>query len=466
MNDKRTKLLSEAPLTKAILTMSLPVVMGMMVQVLYNLVDTFFIGRLGDPNQLAAANITTPLFMILMAIAGIIGTGAASFISRCLGEKNHDIAHKTLSTGIILCGALALLVTFFGCLFTGPIVKALGASEGTYSYAYNYSIILLGGAFFIMCNYAIGQLMRSEGAAMASMMGMLIGTVANIILDPIFIFGFDMGIQGAAIATVLGNICALMYYVWHYAKDKSLVKFSPKYFSFDKTIWREIFIIGTPASLSQMLMSFSMIICNNLAASYGDTVVAGMGVASKIMTIGTFIFMGFAAGCQPLVGFNYGAKNFDRVKGVIKQGMTLTTVIGLVLTVIFAYFAPTLIGFFTPLTDVVEQGTIILRALMLSLPVMGAQMLSTTTAQAMGKPLASLFLSISRQGLLYIPLLFILNSTLQFNGLIYAQPIVDVCIVVVSIITLFVIIKKDHSLHAEAQIAPKEADVKEHSPNV
>lgn len=442
MEQKRIEILSKTPVTKAILTMSIPVVMGMMIQVLYNLVDTFFIGKLGDPNQLAAANITTPIFMLMMAIASIIGTGASSYISRCLGEKDYEKANKILSTGIAICIGLGVIITIVGSVFISPIVQSLGASESTFPFAFDYSIVLFLGAIFIMCNFAIGQLLRSEGAAMGAMLGMLIGTVANIALDPIFIFGFGMGIKGAAIATVLGNAMGLSYYIFYFASGKSLVKFKTKSISYDKEILKQIFIIGIPSTISQLLMGVAMVICNNLAVHYGDIIVAGMGISAKIMTIGTFIFMGFSAGCQPLVGYNYGARNYHRMRQVIIKGMFITSAIGIILTVIFGIFARELIGVFTPLTDVISGGTIILRAMMWSLPFVGPQMLAATTVQAMGKAGASLFLSIARQGVFYIPILFVLESLFKFSGLIYAQPVSDALTLGLAIVVLAAIIKK------------------------
>lgn len=443
MSYKRIKIISEGKVTKAILTMSLPVVLGMMVQVLYNLVDTFFIGKLNDPNQLAAANITAPIFMIMMAIAGIVGTGASSYISRCLGKKEFDKANKTISTGIAICIGLGFLVSIIGIIFLTPLIKGLGASSLVFPFAKNYSLILFIGSIVIMCNYAIGQLIRSEGASMVSMKGMLIGTIVNIILDPILIFGFKMDLTGAAIATVFGNICGLIYYGLYYLKGNSILKVSIKDISKDKNILKQIFLIGIPASTSQLLMSFAIIISNNLALTYGDNVVAGIGVASKVMTIGTFIFMGFAAGCQPLVGYNYGAGNKKRVLEIIKKGMILTSIIGVILTGIFGVFSKSLILIFTSLPEVVDKGNIILRALMLSLPLMGAQMLATTTVQALGKTKASLFLSVTRQGLIFIPILLLLNYLFKFNGLIYAQPITDIFALVISIIVLMSIFKKE-----------------------
>lgn len=443
MNEKQIKVLGEAPVVKAILKMALPVVMGMMVQVLYNLVDTFFIGRLGDPNQLAAANLTTPIFMIMMAIAGIIGTGASSYISRSLGEKDYERANQTISTGIAIIIGLGILVTTAGLFFLAPLMKALGASTQVMPFASSYSFILFMGSIIIMCNFSMGQLLRSEGAAMASMTGMAIGTLTNILLDPIFIFVFRLGITGAAAATVLGNATGLVFYIFYYASGKSAVKISYKSISGDKKIWGQIWGIGAPASVNQLLMSVALMILNNLASSYGDVVVAGMGVANKIMTIGTFVFMGFAGGCQPLVGYNYGAKNYSRVNEIIKKAMLMTFGIGIALFTLFSVFAGGLIGIFAnAMPEVVAQGSYILRALAWSLIVLGPQMLATTTVQAFGKAKASLFLAVTRQGLLFIPLLFLFNRLFAFGGLIYAQPVSDVITVLISLIVLRSILVK------------------------
>lgn len=447
-SNKQTELMSTAPVAKAILKMSIPVVMGMMVQVLYNLVDTFFIGMLGDQNQLAAANVTTPIFMLMMAVATIVSTGAASYISRCLGNKDESSANRTLSTGIAICTGLGVLVMAVGLVFLKPFVILLGATEVMYPHAAGYASIMFIGTLPVMLNYAGGQLLRSEGAIMPSIIGMLIGTVINIILDPIFIFVFDMGIQGAAIATVLGNVGALGYYAWYYLSGKSLVKFKPRYVSGDKTIWGQTFAIGIPAALSQFLMSGALIICNNLAKPHGANAVAGMGVAAKLMYIGTFIFMGFAAGCQPLVGYNYGAKNFSRVKEIIKSGIFITEGIGIALTILFGIFASALIGIFTPLPEVLAQGTIVLGIYKWSFLVLGPQMLASTTIQAFGKARASLTLSIARQGLFYIPLLFLLNKNFSFKGLLWAQPVADAMTLALGMILLVVALKE--SMHVQA----------------
>lgn len=442
MENKQIELMGKAPVTKAILKLSLPVVIGMMVQVLYNLVDTFFIGKLNDQNQLAAANITTPVFMLLMAVATIVSTGAASYISRSLGKKDQENANRTLTTGILIVTVLAAAVMVVGLTFVKPLIIALGASEEVFPYAYQYVAVMLLGSIPVMLNYAGGQLLRSEGAAMPSITGMMIGTVVNIVLDPIFIFGFNMGILGAGIATVLGNTAAMGYYMWFYLTGKSMLQIRPKYISTDKTIYKEIFFIGIPAFMSQLLTSIAIIVLNNQAKLYGDSALAGMGISSKLMFIGTFIFMGFAAGSQPLVGFNYGAKNYKRVREILKTAMVMTFGIGVAFTIIFWFAANGLVSFFTPLQDVISQGTAVLRISIFSFLILGPQMLASTGIQALGKAKESLILSVARQGIVYIPLLFAMHSLMGFKGLIWAQPLADTITLGIGLVFLTIILKK------------------------
>ncbi len=443
MNEKRLQLLNDAPAMQAIVKMSLPVVMGMMVQVLYNLVDVFFVGLLHDPYQLAAVNLAAPIAMILMALASVIGTGASSYISRTIGEGRLERADKTLSTGLAACVGLAAVVTVLASCFINPIVHSLGADAHTYAPTQTYAFIILLGSAALMVNYVIGQLLRAEGAMMPSMLGMFIGTVANIILDPIFIFGLHLGVAGAAIATVLGNALGILFYIFCYKSGKSALHIRRQNITADATIWREIFLIGTPSGLNQLLVSVALILCNNVAAFYGAALIAGMGIASKIITLGSFIFMGISAGCQPLIGYSYGAQNFVRLKAILKNGLLLTTAIGLTLALIFGLGAPWIIACFTKLPDVQSAGVFALRAMMLSLPFVGSQMLSASTIQAMGKALPGLFLSIARQGLFYVPLLYGLNHFFAEKGFLFAQPLSDFITLCISLTILVILLSRE-----------------------
>lgn len=335
--------------------------------------------------------------MIQMAIATIVSTGAASYISRCIGKKDNEEANRTLATGGMICIILAVIVMVVGMTVIEPLINGLGASKEVYPYAYDYVSIMLLGSIPVMLNYAGGQLLRSEGA--------------------------------------------MLYYLYYYLSGKALLKLNIRFISKKATIWKEIFIIGIPACMSQFLLSVAMIILNNLVGN-NDVLKAGMGVSSKLMFIGTFIFMGFAAGCQPLVGYNYGAGNIPRVRSVIKTGMAMTSGIGITLMAIFWTFAPNMVGIFTPLEDVRDAGVQVFRISIFSFIVLGPQMLATTGIQAFGKAKEALILSVARQGLFYIPLLFFMKKLAGFEGLIWAQPISDVITLGLGIVFLAVILKQ------------------------
>lgn len=443
MNESRLNLLEKEDVTKALLKLSIPMIMGMMMQVFYNLVDTYFIGRLEDPNQLAAANIAFPVFVLLMAIANIIGTGAASYISRCLGKKDYENANKTASISFMLVVIFSLIVTIFGVLFCSSIVKLLGTSDEVYNYTYEYVKIMFLGSVTVIGSFTLGQIIRSEGDMKTFVRGMMTGTILNIILDPVFIFTFNMGIKGAAIATIIGYSVSLIYYVSCFISGKSILKINKNYMIYDKVVLGEIFKIGIPGSLNQILMGVANVVSNNIAITYGTLTVAGIGVAMKVMMIGTFIFIGFSSGTQPFIGFNYGANNLDRVKEAIKKSVTMTTIIGIILAIIFYLFSENIIRTFISDNDVVKEGSIILKALLLSLPFIGGQMIATVTSQSLGKAVLSTILSISRQGLLYIPLIILLNKFFGFNGFIYAQPITDVIMITLSLFLISNMLSKE-----------------------
>lgn len=441
MDEKRKQLLSEMPVVKAIFKLAIPVVMAMLIQLLYNLADVYFIGKLRNPQLLAAANLTTPLYVIMMALSGVIGTGAASFISRSLGANQAKKAEKTLSSGMAICIVSGAVLMLLGLVFINGIVSALGANVTTFAYTKQYTLILLLGTVPIMCNVALSQLLRSEGSVKVSMVGMMMGTLINLCLDVVFIFLLKMGITGAALSTVIGNAISVIYYLVFYLKGRSIVKWTLRESLPSKEILKEIFKVGIPASVSQMLMGIAVMVCNTIAVEYGDTFIAGLGIASKIMLTGTYIFMGFSAGSQPLIGYNYGAGNHIRLRAIIKSGMLITSFIGILLTVLFGLFAGQLISLFTPLQDVIKQGEFILQGLKWSLPVYGAYMIGSITTQATGKSRASLLLSVTRQGLFYIPILLLLHAGFGVRGLIYAQPVADFLALVLAVGTIAGILK-------------------------
>lgn len=441
-DDKRIYTLSSEKPAKAVLKMGLPLVCGMFVMVLYNLVDTYFIGKLNDDYQLAAVSLAYPLMMVMIAISNMVGTGCSSLIARSLGAKDYETANRTVSVGFALTFVMSLLVTAAGLIFLNPLVDMLGADKTTFEFTRQYSQVILIGSFATMGSFTFGQLLRSEGSATFSIVGMIAGTVTNIVLDPVFIFGLRMEIRGAAIATVIGNIVGALCPVIYYVKKRSILRPSLKLALPTAKILGEIFWVGVPATLETLLTAGAAIVLNNLAAAYGALTVAAMGISSKLMSFGSYIYQGFAAGLQPLMGFNFGAKNYRRMMALIRAGIAVITGAELIVMAAFAVFAPQLIDIFTDTAEVVRIGAVVLRANMFILPFVGSIAASRATFQAMGKPQYAFSITVVRQLVLYVPLQLLMNNIWGFGGMIWAQPLTECIMMLASLMLLFGVISK------------------------
>ncbi|HNQ44155.1 MAG TPA: MATE family efflux transporter, partial [Candidatus Cloacimonadota bacterium] len=270
MKTNKIYILETMPVARAIMHLAIPSVLSMLVNIFYNLTDTFFIGKLNDPYQVAAVSISLPLFTLQMAIAGIFGIGGGSYLSRQLGRKEYASANETVSTSVFTTGILSIILGVAGIALIPQFLSLIGASGNTRIYADRYMLIILLGSPVILLKFTIIQLLRAEGAAKEAMVGLLIGTGMNIVLDPLFIFGFQMGVTGAAVATVLGNASGLLYCLSYYIRKKSLVGLSLASFHCRWECYREILMIGIPASLSQIMMSIGNTISFRLASAYSD----------------------------------------------------------------------------------------------------------------------------------------------------------------------------------------------------
>ncbi|MBQ9063100.1 MAG: MATE family efflux transporter [Eubacterium sp.] len=440
--DRRILLLQQEKPAKAVLKLGVPLIAGMMIMALYNLTDTWFIGRMHDDYQLAAVNLAYPVMMIMIAVSNMVGTGAASLIARSLGASDREKACHTLTTGIVLTVVNSAVVAGIGFLFLDSIIKGLGAERNTSGYTEQYVSILLAGSIGLMGNYTFGQLLRSEGSVNYSLIGMIAGTAANIVLDPVLIFLFGMQIRGAAIATVIGNGIGAVLSLQFYIRRKTLLRPSVRYIKPAADILREIFWVGVPATLETLLTSAAYIVNNNLAVTYGALTVAAMGVSQKILSLGSYIYQGFAAGTQPLMGYNYGAKNYRRMLQVLRAGILIVSGTELCLMAVYGLAAPALIGMFTQSEEVIRTGSTVLRTMMWILPFVGAVSMSRISFQAMGKPQYAFGITVVRQLLLYIPLLLIFNRLFGFRGLICAQPLTEVIMMAVSVTLLYSVLTR------------------------
>ncbi|PKN72237.1 MAG: MATE family efflux transporter [Candidatus Cloacimonetes bacterium HGW-Cloacimonetes-3] len=442
MKHSRIDILEKLPIPKAIVFLALPSVLSMLINVLYNLTDTFFIGKLNDPYQMAAVSISLPLFIFQMAISGIFGTGGGSYLSRLLGEKDFAAARETTSTAIFSSGVVSILLGIAGIILIPQFLQSVGASAETGKYASRYIFIILLGSPFVMLQFTLVQLLRAEGAAREAMNGLFIGTGANILLDPLFIFVFHMGVTGAAVATVIGQAMGMSYYLSYYLRKKSLAAPSRKYLHLRWNCYKEILFIGIPASLSQIMMGIGNTISFKLASPYGDHSIAALGVASRVLSIPIFVFIGISIGVQALIGFNYGARNYARMKKAIINSIAISMSLGVFFTALFALFPRVLISAFIKDPQIMDIGMVILDAYVYAIPFAAIGMILMASLQAMGKALPALIVALSRQGLVYIPFIYLLNHLYGFKGLVFAMPAADAITTVVSFSFVFIIVRK------------------------
>lgn len=449
-----TKVFEEYSVPAAVRTLAVPSMLGMLINIVYNLADTFFVGQTGDANQVAAVSVTMPLFLLFIACGNLFGVGGCAFVSRSLGEGNRDKV-KTISAFCIYSAiALGIVMTVVFLVFKEPILYAVGASDITVGYASDYLKFVAIGSPFIVTAVMVGNLVRGEGAAKESMFGSVIGQLVNIVLDPIFIlnagdnlFGFKMpfglgqGVAGAAIATVIGNVVTVVYFLIYFLRGKSILSITPKRYSAKNGIAKGVITVGMPATINNLLMSFSNILINVFLQAYGDDAVAAMGVAMKANMLVTMLQLGLAQGIQPLIGYCYGAGNYKRMKKSMGFSCVCNIILGTVVTIIYFIFTRQVVELFIDNENVVHYGMLMLRALMASGPVIGCMFVLNFSFQGMGKGVQSMILSLGRQGVIYFPLLIIMNKFVGLEGIIWAQAAADFACVIMSVIMFIFVMK-------------------------
>lgn len=418
-----------------IVKMGVPAIISMIVVVIYNMADTFFVGQTHNDMMVAAVSLASPIFTLMITIGTLIGSGGCSVISGALGRDEKGRAKQVSSFCAYAAIGIGLLFTVILLLFTKPILLAIGATENTLGLATEYTRWIAIGAAFIIFSNTLSNVIRAEGSSKESMIGNLIGTVVNIVLDPIMILVMDMGVAGAAIATVIGNLCAFVYYLWYFKhKRNTVLSLSIKDFTARNKIASSVFAIGTPGALGNLLMSFSMVFMNLLLVGYGDNAIAAMGVCMKVAMIVVMLQMGLSQGVLPILSFNYGANNYDRLRETVKKAGVICVGLGIVLTFIcFAACRPIVSAFVTG-PDVIDLGVLMTKAVILSGPFIGIYYLCISIMQALGKVVAPIIISLLRQGIVYIPMMYILNALFKLDGLIYTQAISDYIAIVISII--------------------------------
>ncbi|UCB45262.1 MAG: MATE family efflux transporter [Spirochaetota bacterium] len=423
---KGNEILSSDHIGSLLFRLSVPAIIGMMVQALFNIVDTIFVGRgVGTPG-IAGITIVFPIQMFVMAVSQLIGIGGASIISRALGSKDTARANKTLGSMLLSALLIGVVITVIGYLFTDGLLRLFGATESILPYARDYLTIILIGNIFFPFAVSANSVIRAEGRAGFAMVTMLISAILNIILDPIFIFWLGMGIRGAAIATVLAKAVTALWVTIYFFTGKSMLKLKLKNWLFHKGITSEMFAIGTASFVRLVAASILIVFINNILASYGsDIYIATMGIILRLLQFFVMPIIGVAQGLQPIVGFNYGAKRFDKSKRALNIALAVATGIATFGFVLLFFFSKSFFSLFTTDRDLILSGIKPLRIVIMLLPLVGAQIIGASVFQAIGKAVNSIILSITRRALFLIPLLFILPRFMDVNGVWAAFPISD-----------------------------------------
>lgn len=443
MEEKTTQIFRDAPVPKAVISNIVPSIISMIMVLVYNLADTFFIGQTKNAYMVAAVSVATPAFLFFMAVGMLFGIGGTSLISRLLGERNEDRAKHTSAfcfwTGLSIGIAAMVLIL----LFAEPICRAIGASDDTIGYASQYlGIVALGIPGLIVSN-SFSNIIRAEGSPKTAMAGMIIGNMMNVVLDPIMILGFGWNVAGAAIATVLGNVFSAGFYIAHLASKKAVLSIRVKDYQAGGGIAAGVMAIGIPASLNSILLSTANILINNLMVNYGDMAVAGLGVAMKVNMIVVMLLIGLGTGIQPLLGYCFGAGNRKRYMAVLKFSLGLAFILSVVMTAICYLGAGPLVKAFLDEPEAYEYSITFARTYIYSGPVMGILFVFINAIQSTGAAIPSLILSVSRQGLLYIPILFLFRQVFDSARMLAAaQPVTDYLAALLAVVLFTVTYKK------------------------
>ena len=450
--NKKMALLGSAPIPKALLSLGLPTMTGMLINALYNLADAYFVGGLGTV-QMGAVTVAFPLGQVVVGLGLLFGNGAAAYLSRLLGRGDRDTANKVASTALyggVFFGAVVIL---FSLIFLEPVLQWAGAIESVMPYAAAYARVYIVFSIFNVFNVTMNNIVSSEGAAKTAMCALMAGAVLNVALDPVFIYTLDLGVTGAAIATAISQMVSTLLYLCYILRKKSVFHFSIKACRFGKEVMPEILKIGIPTLIFQLLTSLSVAMINGAAKEYGSSALAAMGPVTKIMSMGTLIVFGFLKGFQPVAGFSYGAKKFDRLREAIRTAILWSTIFCVIFGLVTAAFPGQIMSLFTKEdAEMIRAGSIALRANGLSFILFGFYTVYSFLFLVMGKAAEGCILGACRQGICFVPAILILPAVWELNGVLYAQPIADAASALIAAVMAV-------RLHRELRAAEAQASI-------
>lgn len=435
----RSKELEEDKISNLLFKFAIPAIVGTMVNALYNIVDRIFVGQGVDPLGIAGITIGMPIMIMLMAFGMLIGVGATSLISIRLGQKRKEEAELILANAMLLSVLVHAAISILGLMFLDPLLRAFGASDAVLPYARDYMSVILYGAVFQGISFGMNNFIRAEGNPGIAMATMLIGAITNTILDPIFIFKFKMGVRGAAIGTIISQGISAAWVLLYFFGDKSMLKVRVKNFRLKWSIVRDIISIGSAPFAMQVASSIlNVILLNSLSEYGGDLAISAIGAINSISMMILMPVFGINQGAQPIIGYNYGAQKYDRVKEALKLAIFWATVIVTSGFIITRIWGAQLIGLFGKNNkEFIQIGTEGLHIFLLMMPIVGFQVVSSNYFQAVGKPKQAMFLSLSRQVLLLIPMLYILPNFWGLKGIWASGPASDLGASIITAIWIF-----------------------------
>ena len=437
---KNEALFRDKPVWTAIFSLAIPSCITILIMTIYNMADMFFVGMLGDTAQVAAVSIVSPIFSLVMAAATMLGAGGCSVVANAIGAGKKENA-KTYSS--LCCMASVILGVTCSIVMlsaTTPILNLLGANKDIMDSAYTYMRTLAVGVPFMLFSTGFASILRAEGAIKEGLIGNMIGTVLNIVLDPIFIIVIQKGVAGAAIATVIGNVVSSVFYLYFIVRKASVISLNPRDAMKNPLGLFHILAIGLPNGISSVLAGLASTFSNNLLVGYGTDAVAAMAAAGKAVMVITMIHMGICMGVQPLIAYTYGAKNGKRMKEILKKMALLTFGIGTLTTVICFIAKHALIGLFIKDVSAASIGESLVIYLVLASPFMGIFYLSTNFLQASGKALFATIISALRQGGILLPCLYLMEHFIGFTGIAVAHTIADFSSVIIAAISIIWVI--------------------------
>lgn len=420
--------LGEEKISKLLIKFSVPAIVGMLVNALYNIVDRIYIGNAADlgKNGLAGITIGFPIMLIMLAIGVLFGVGGATLFSIRLGQKREEEAEKVLGNSFVLMVVAGIIYMILGQIFLVPLLKLFGASETVLPYSVEYMRIIFFGSVFQILSMGLNHFIRADGSPKIAMMSMFIGAGINIILDPVFIFGFNMGMAGAALATIIAQAASAVWVVLHFLSKHSKAKLQLKNLVLDSIIVNKIVSLGMPGFLLQLASSLLNTLLNrNLFIYGGDIAVSGMGIVNSVQTLMLMPIIGLNQGVQPIISFNFGAKKFDRVKEAVKLAITVATVIVVFGFLMTRLIPSVLVSMFNREADLLAFGTMAISSWFLMMPVVGFQIIAANFFQAIGRSKSAMFLTLTRQIIFLIPAVLIFPEIWGVEGLLYAAPFAD-----------------------------------------